>query len=41
MYIDTNVQEVDAVIFAYKSIMSYNEIYDNGDTDSIKSHEVD
>ncbi|MDP2090460.1 MAG: hypothetical protein Q8K30_02580 [Candidatus Gracilibacteria bacterium] len=41
VYIDTNVQEVDAVIFAYKSIMSYNEIYDNGDTDSIKSHEVD
>lgn len=41
VYIDTNVKEVDAVIFAYKSVVSYNESYNNWNSDIVKSHEVD
>jgi len=41
LYIDTSVQEIDAIIYTDKSIMSYDESYDNWDSDSILKYEVD
>ena len=41
VYIDSSVDEVDAVIYADKSIIWYNDIYDNWDSDSIIKHEID
>jgi len=41
LYIDSSVDEVDAVIYLDKSIIWYNDIYDNWDTDDIIKHEVD
>jgi len=41
VYIDSNVDEVDAIIYTDKSIIWYNENYDNWSTDDIIKHEVD
>lgn len=41
LYIDTSVTEVDAIIYTDKSVISYNEAYDNGDSNVITKHEVD
>lgn len=41
VYIDTSVLEVDAIIYADKSVISYNESYDNGNPNSIIKYEVD
>ena len=41
VYIDTNVDEVNAVIYADKSIIWYDEFYDNWVSDSIIKHEID
>jgi len=41
LYIDTDVDEIDAIIYTDKSIIWYNIDYDNGSTDDIIKHEVD
>jgi len=41
VYIDSNVDEVDAIIYADKSIIWYNINYDNGNSDTIIKHEID
>lgn len=41
VYIDSSVQEIDAVIYSDKSVMSYSEFYDNGSSDTIVKHELD
>jgi len=41
VYIDPKVQEIDAVIYSDKSIISYSESYDNNDLDIITKKEMD
>lgn len=43
IYIDTSVQEIDAIIYADKSLISYNLNYENWDIDLefITNHEID
>ncbi len=41
VYIDTTVLKVDAIIYADKSVISYNTSYDNWNGDIIKKYEAD